>query len=260
MDLSGGGLGVIYILTDRHKALSKIGRTSAGTAAGRAAEYGKAHGHQWTVFTQLASLRVAEVEANIHAQFWTKRVRTETNAREIFRVKPTEVEAVARTLVLPPGSSLDVIKRHVRKVRLRLEGQEEFLLSRSSYSTSEYIELNIYPQYLALDALERGISIQEMFDMYERMESSRQLELGRIQEESSRFREEYYQKSMAEWKAKPWWSKAAEFWSAPRPTDTPPGAQTTKIAESLYPSPPRYASVLIRQRKRRRKQHYKTFE
>ena len=97
---------------------------------------GKAHGHQWTVFTQLASLRVAEVEANIHAQFWPKRVRTETNAREIFRVKPTEVEAVARTLVLPPGSSLDVIKRHVRKVRLRLEGQEEFLLSRSSYSTS----------------------------------------------------------------------------------------------------------------------------
>jgi hypothetical protein len=144
-------------------------------------------------------------------------------------------------------------------VRLRLEGQEEFLLSRSSYSTSEYIELNIYPQYLALDALERGISIQEVFDMYERMESSRQLELGRIQEESSRFIEEYYQKSMAEWKAKPGGPKppSSERTASHRHT---PGGQSTKIYESLYPSPPRYASVLIRQRKRRRKQHYKTFE
>jgi T5orf172 domain len=251
MDIIGDGLGVIYILTDPRKTLSKIGRTSAGTAAGRASEYGKAHGYRWTVFAQLASLRVAEVEANIHAQFWTKRVQTATNAREIFKVRPAEAEAVARSMVLPPGSSPDAIKKHVKEVRLRLEGQENFILSRSSYTSMQYIEMNIYPQYLALDALERGISTQEMLNIYERMESKRQLELDRIQADADRLQAAYYAKSIAEWKAKHWWSKAAEFWTVPRPTDMPPGAQRTKIQESLYPAPPRYAPALIRQRRRR---------
>jgi hypothetical protein len=250
MDISGGGLGVIYILTDQQKKLSKIGRTSTGTAAGRAAEYGKAHGHRWTVFAQLASLRVSEVEANIHAQFWAKRVRTATNAREIFKVRPAEAEIVARSLVLPPGSSSDTIRKHIKKVCLRLERQENFILSRSSYSSMQYIEMNIYPQYIALDALGCGISIQEILDIYEKMATKRRLELDRIQADADRLQAAYYDKSIAEWKAKHWWSKAAEFWTAPRPTDMPPDVQTRKIDDSLYPAPPRYAPALIRQRKK----------
>jgi hypothetical protein len=260
MDASGGGIGIIYILTDSHKRLSKIGRTSTGTTAGRAAEYGKAHGYSWTVFTQLASLRIAEVETNIHARFWTKRVETETKAREIFRVRPAEAETVARSLILHPDGSADAhreaIKGHVKRVRARLETQERFLLSRSGYSTMQYIEINIYPQYLALDALELGNSITEMLAIYEKMVERQKYAHDRIRAEAERWRAVYYEKCMAEWKAKSWWGKTAEFWSAPRPTDIPPDMPMTKI-ECIYPAPPHYASAIVQREKRKREKQAK---
>ena len=74
MERTDISLGIIYLLTNDRKNWTKIGRTSTGTAEGRAISYGKVHGHKWTVVEQLATLRVGEVEANIHAALFSKRV------------------------------------------------------------------------------------------------------------------------------------------------------------------------------------------
>lgn len=129
-DGHGGGVGIIYILSDANRKLSKIGRTTAGTAAGRATSYGKLHGHRWIVFAQMATLRVAEVEANIHVKLEAKRLSTSTNAPEIFKITPMEAETAARALILPPGVTAklqrEAIRRHVQRVRGRLKDQEAF--------------------------------------------------------------------------------------------------------------------------------------
>jgi hypothetical protein len=237
IDAHGGGLGVIYILTDAARKLSKVGRTTVGTAAGRAASYGKVHGHRWTVFAQMATLRVAEVEANIHAQFGTARVQTSTNAREIFKIAPTEAEAAARALILPPGATVEArresIKAHVRRVRARLKNQEQFLLARSLKSSipslSTAIETEIYPQYVALDALKRGISVEEILDIYKRMISKNAAEGRRIEAE-------YQAKSEAAWNATSWWSR---LWSGT------PYVAREEIDPDRFPSVPYYAAEVI---------------
>jgi hypothetical protein len=236
-DAHGGGVGIIYILTDADRKLSKIGRTTAGTAAGRATSYGKLHGHRWTVFAQMATLRVAEVEANIHVTFEAKRLPTSTNAREIFKIRPMEAEAAARALILPPGATAEVqreaIRRHVQRVRSRLKDQEAFLDARRLRSSipglSTVIEAEIYPQYLVLDALERGISVEEILDIYRRMRSRRTAEEQRIEAA-------YRSKSDTAWNSTSWWSR---LWNGT------PYVTKEEINNELFPRIPYYAAEII---------------
>jgi hypothetical protein len=233
----GGGIGIIYILTDEGRKLSKIGRTTAATAVGRAISYGKAHGHRWTIFAQMTTLRVAEVETSIQARLYSKQLQTKTGAREIFKVHPTEAETVARSLILSPGDTpeaqREAIKRHVLRVRKRLSDQERFLLhrSRGDFGT---IPIDIWSQYVALDALERGISIDEMVTIYEGMITRRAAELARIKAAN----EAAYNKAN---KAQGWWKRIFG------PTLSIPKEQ---LDEKLYPDVEYYAWNAVRRRLR----------
>jgi hypothetical protein len=233
IDFSGGGLGIIYILTDHQKRLSKIGRTSAGTATGRAISYGKSHGHSWSVVAEFSTQRVNEVEANIHAQLAYCRVKTETGAREIFRIKPSEADSLVRSLICHHNDPA-ALRKHLERVRARLRQQYRWLTTHSGYSTGETIQREIYVPLLALDALERGITFDEMKCIYKKMRDKRKKEEARIQTDFNTKRE-------AEWKAMSVWSKLGTFWNAPRPTDKP----DEKIDDTKFPRAPYYANVIL---------------
>jgi hypothetical protein len=117
--------GIIYVLANETDSMSKIGRTSLGTAEGRAIDYSKIHGIQWSVFTQLPTIRITEIETNIHVKLREYQVQTETNAREI---PPHDAERVMRSLLIPVQNSKErqrLIREHARLVRQRLNKREE---------------------------------------------------------------------------------------------------------------------------------------
>ena len=130
MHSTDAALGIIYVLTNDKRTWTKIGRTSAGTALGRASAYGQVHGLKWTVVTQWPTLRVEEVEANIHDALAAKRMRTDTNAREIFNIKPAQAVEIARSMIVPLNGSPEqkqvAISTHAAKVRRRLNSQASF--------------------------------------------------------------------------------------------------------------------------------------
>ncbi len=257
-ELNGGGIGTIYVLANKNKTWSKIGRTVSSTAAGRAQSYGKVHGHQWSVFTQLLTMRVSEVETNIHNKIFSWRVETQTRAREIFKISPAQAEALARSMILEPGGN-SVAQRtaiidHVARVRVRLHAQEDYLRVRSSRSTiggSSVVETDIYPQYVALDALERGITVDEMLGVYRTMWTKREIEVADMQVQSALL----YQKAAVAWRATSLFSKLANMYVSPQPTD--PEFKLVKINEKIFPAPPRYASELLRIEENRAKSEAK---
>ena len=242
----GGGLGTIYVLSNADRTWSKVGRTSSGSAAGRAASYGKTHGYKWTVHAQFMTMRVSEVEANIHGRLRSLKIETWTGAKEIFKISPAKAEAVARSMILLPGTTdeerLLAIRKHVRGVRAKLRAQEDYLRyrnSRSSIGGYDVIEREIYPQHVVLDALERDITVEEMMDRYRRLWMRREAERKRLQTRN----ELLYQDAAAVWRAKGLMSKLADWFVSSKPTDRQ--FNQILIDETLFPSPPHYATETL---------------
>lgn len=94
---------------------------------------------------------------------------------------------------------------------------------------STVIEAEIYPQYLVLDALERGISVEEMLGMYRRMRSRRTAEEQRIDAA-------YRSRSDAAWNSTSWWSR---LWNGT------PYVAKEEINNGLFPPIPYYAAELL---------------
>ncbi|MGH9325277.1 MAG: GIY-YIG nuclease family protein [Terriglobia bacterium] len=247
-------IGIIYVLTNDKKTWAKIGRTSAGTALGRASDYGRVHGHKWTVFAQLTTLRVEEVEANIHDALATKRVRTDTNAREIFNIKPAQAVEIARSMIVPPNGSPEqqkvAISTHAAKVRRRLHAQASFLMDRADRSRSNFslsgpdaIRIYVAPQLLSLDAWEKGITTEAMLAQYRATLERREAEIARLEQLGEDYERQLHAAYIAARKAQSWWSMLKNEplkhheQIGPRPN--------IKIDDTSFPGIPRYARILI---------------
>lgn len=229
----GGGRGLIYVLSSpKNRGWSKIGRTSAATAHSRAEHYGKTYGLEWRVVSQTLTERVIEVETNIHRALLWRRVETVRSAREIFKIKPSEATTLVLEYFLKPEASPDeraqALLRHVDRVRGRVmadyqafEGRPKGLASDSYYSDKHF-----FPQFIALDALARGITYEAMLDTYSRLRAAREAELERLAQVNESRRVAALASTTA-------WSR---FWSGT------PYVEIQQVDPAAFPAPPFYAN------------------
>jgi hypothetical protein len=99
--------GVIYILENRDRSLSKIGLTRLGSPAGRAAGYTKTYGIEWRTYWSAPTRDVGRVEAAIHRELHAHRFpNAPLGAREIFYVLPQHARAIAQKHIIPPDALL----------------------------------------------------------------------------------------------------------------------------------------------------------
>jgi hypothetical protein len=223
-----------------------------GTAAGRTISYGKVHGHKWKVVEQLPTLRVGEVEANIHAALFAKRVIIETKAREIFAVRPEAALQVARSMLVPPvGSTAEqkaAISKHAAKVRSRLQAQASFVgdrAMRSAYSPgrSDTIRRLVAPQLLSIDAWEAGITEEEMLTHYRTTLARRDAEHTRLTELAADYEHRLTTAYNAARKAQSWWDMLRN--KPLKHLDQVGTRPSTEIDAARFPKVPEYAAILI---------------
>jgi len=254
MSKRDAALGIIYLLTNETKQWTKVGRTSAGTAQGRASSYGQVHGQKWTVVTQLATLRVEEVEANIHHALHAKRVNTDTRAKEIFNVMPTAALEIAQGMIVPPTGTHDerqaAISRHAAKVRQRLKAQASFVRGRANRSRSilntggtDAVRRLVAPQLLSIDAWEKGVMPEVLLAQHRAIMEQRDAEAARLE----KLGEEYDRRLHAAYEAA---RKAQSWWAMLRGKPLTHGEQigprpNTELDAEQFPDVPSYARILI---------------
>ena len=254
MEQTDTALGIIYLLTNDKKSWTKIGRTSTGTAEGRAISYGKVHGHKWTVVEQLATLRVGEVEANIHAALFPRRVDTDTKAREIFNIRPDAALQIARSMLVPPtGSRAEqqaAIARHAAKVRRRLEAQASFVGDRANRSRSvlstgrnDTIRRLVAPQLLSIDAWEAGISEGEMLARYRVTLACRNAERARLKALAADYEHRLTAAYNTARKAQSWWDMLKD--KPLKHLDQVGPRPSSELDATRFPNVPEYAAILI---------------
>jgi hypothetical protein len=231
----GGGFGLIYVLRDTNNPnVAKIGRTIEATALARAKDYGRQHDRHWTVVAQFGTLRVNEVEAAIHVHLSVQRIDTASNAREIFRVTPASAVALVPQFIIAPNDGGAALAAHIERLRGRLTYQAVNPGAGYSHPKHDYwrnaIRDDAQRQLLALDALERGITVDELRDIYTTQHTARQQELARL-------KAEHNAKWTAEYRRQSFWTRW--FGSLPYVPEQP-------INNTRFPGAPNYAIPYLR--------------
>jgi hypothetical protein len=101
--MNGKDTGVLYVLTNRDRSLSKVGMTRFSNPAARARDYTRIYSIEWRAYWSAATRDVAAVEARCHRELARHRfVNAPPGAKEVFFVVPQDAVAIAKRHVVSP--------------------------------------------------------------------------------------------------------------------------------------------------------------
>jgi hypothetical protein len=234
ISINGGGVGLIYILSDKANSISKIGRTTDGDPTRRARDYGKVDAYEFQVVYSITTCRVSEVETLIHEYYKKKRIDVPSGAREIYKIKPSHAKSQIQRFVLSPIKDgipeRTELMAHIERMRTRLRAFEGAYSSRRDAGRRSGLPPleEIYRKSITLDAVELGVAFEDIVNRYENMIRKYNAERERI--------ERIFQDQISIYKASGFWNRV--FGSAPQP-------QRENFEYDRFPLPPKYAQYLL---------------